>query len=143
MRFGKVHSYNNYFVGDAIGNDSPKFNAYQNHLNTIEAHNKGNIFRGAFGIGKESAIFSENNYFEIKNGGAEVAGVIQGGTKFFDQGSMINGKPADILKAINAIDPKKQLSPVLGWSPKAYTKAPIPAADVPAAVKANSGAGKL
>ncbi len=114
VRFGKVHIYNNYYVGDATGNDDPKLSLYQNHLKTIEAQNKGNIFRAAFGIGKESAIYSENNYFEIKNGGTEVVAVIQGGTKFFDVGSMVNGSPADILKAINAVDPKKQLSPMLG-----------------------------
>lgn len=143
VRFGKVHIYNNYYVGDATGNDDPKLSLYQNHLKTIEAQNKGNIFRAAFGIGKESAIYSENNYFEIKNGGAEVVAVIQGGTKFFDVGSMVNGLPADILKSINAIDPKKQLSPILGWTPTLYVKQPIPAAGVPAHVKAHAGAGKL
>lgn len=143
MRFGKVHVFNNYYVGDATGNDDPKLSPYQNHLKTVEANNKGNIFRAAFGIGKESAIYSENNYFEINNGGAEVVGVIQGGTRFFDVGSMVNGSPADILKAINAVDPKKQLSPMLGWTPTLYVKQPIPAAAVPAHVKAHAGAGKL
>lgn len=143
VRFGKVHSYNNYYLGDAAGLDSPKLSAIENHKNAISAANKGNIWRGAFGIGKDSAIFSENNYFEIKNGGPELAGAIQGGTKFFDMGSMVNGQTADILKSLNAIDPKKQLSPVLGWAPTLYAKKPIPAADVPAYVKANAGAGKL
>lgn len=143
VRFGKVHSYNNYYVGDAIGNDNPKLSGYQNHLNAIEAHNKGNIWRGAFGIGKESAIYSENNYFDIKNGGAEVAAVIQGGTKFFDQGSMVNGKSVDIVKEVNALDPKKQVSPNVGWKPAGYAGKVLPAAEVPAFVKANAGAGKL
>lgn len=143
VRFGKVHAYNNYYVGDAAGLDSPKLSAQQNHLNAIAAHNKGNIWRGAFGIGKESAILSENNAFEIRNGGAEIVGVIQGGTRFLDQGSMVNGKPADILKAINALDPKKQLSSDQGWKPAGYGAKVLPAAEVPAYVKTHAGAGKL
>ena len=143
VRFGKVHTYNNHYIGDAAGLDNAKFSAYQNHLNAIEAHNKGNIWRGAFGIGKNSAIFSENNVFDIKNGGAGIAAVIQGGTKFLDQGSIVNGQPADIVKAINALDPKKQVSPDLGWTPAGYGTKVLPSADVPAYVKANAGAGKL
>lgn len=143
VRFGKVHAYNNHYIGNAAGLDSIKANARDNHLNAISAKNPGNIWRGAFGIGKESAILSENNYFEIKHGGAEIAGSIQGGTKFLDRGSMVNGQPADILKAINALDPKKQLSPDLGWKPAGYGAKVVPAGDVPAYVKANAGAGKL
>jgi len=143
VRFGQVHTYNNHYIGDAAGLDNAKLSAYQNHLNAIDAHNKGNIWRGAFGIGKESAIFSENNVFDIKNGGADIAAVIQGGTKFLDQGSIVNGKSADIVKAINALDPKKQVSPDLGWTPAGYAAKVLPTADVPAYVKANAGAGKL
>ena len=143
VRFGQVHTYNNHYIGDAAGLDNAKLGAYQNHLNAIDAHNKGNIWRGAFGIGKESAIFSENNYFDIKNGGADIAAVIQGGTKFLDQGTIVNGQPADIVKALNALDPKKQVSPDLGWKPAGYGAKVLPTADVPAYVKANAGAGKL
>jgi len=143
VRFGQVHSYNNHYIGNAAGLDTPKLSAYQNHVNAINAKNPGNIWRGALGIGKNSEIFSENNVFDIKNGGAEIAAVIQGGKKFLDQGSIVNGKPADILKALNAIDPKKQLSPDLGWKPAGYGAKVLPAADVPAYVKANAGAGKL
>ncbi|MBT3068984.1 polysaccharide lyase family 1 protein [Rhodoferax sp. U11-2br] len=143
VRFGQVHTYNNHYIGDAAGLDNAKFSAYQNHLNAIEAHNKGNIWRGAFGIGKNSAIFSENNVFDIKHGGADIAAVIQGGTKFLDQGSIVNGQPADIVKALNALDPKKQVSPDLGWKPAGYGAKVLPAAEVPAYVKANAGAGKL
>lgn len=143
VRFGQIHTFNNYYIGNASGLDNAKNTAYQNHLHAIEAKNPGNIWRGALGIGKNSAIFSENNVFEIKNGGAEIAAVIQGGSKFLDQGSMVNGKPADILKAVNALDPKKQLSPDLGWKPAGYGAKALPAAEVPAYVKTHAGAGKL
>ncbi|GAB4059475.1 PbsX family transcriptional regulator [Uliginosibacterium sediminicola] len=143
VRFGKVHSYNNYFSGDAAGADDPKLSVYENHLKAIKEHGGNNVFRGAFGIGKESAIYSENNYFEVKNADASAVGVIQGGTVFFDQGSYFNGKPVDAVKAINAVDPKKQVSPNVGWKPTLYARKPIPATEVPAYVKANAGAGKL
>ncbi|WP_180132618.1 polysaccharide lyase family 1 protein [Rhodoferax sp. BLA1] len=143
VRFGQVHTYNNHYVGNAAGLDTPKFSAYENHTNAINAKNPGNIWRGAFGIGKNSAIFSENNVFDIKHGGADIAAVIQGGTKFLDQGSIVNGTSADIVKALNALDPKKQVSPDLGWKPAGYGAKVLPAAEVPAYVKANAGAGKL
>lgn len=143
VRFGQVHTYNNHYVGNAAGLDTPKLSAYENHTNAINAKNPGNIWRGAFGIGKNSAIFSENNVFDIKHGGADIAAVIQGGTKFLDQGSIVNGQPADIVKALNALDPKKQVSPDLGWKPAGYGAKVLPAAEVPAYVKANAGAGKL
>lgn len=143
VRFGKVHSYNNYFTGDSIGAPDPKKSAYENHLYTLKVHGPNNIFRGAFGIGKESAIYSEDNYMDVKNSDPEYFASVQGGTKFFDQGSMFNGKPIDAVAVINAADPKHKVSPDLGWKPALYAHKPIPAAEVPAYVKANAGAGKL
>lgn len=144
VRFGKVHSYNNYISGDSAGMDDAKLSGYDNHLKALKEHGTNNVFRGAFGIGKDSMIYSENNYLEVKNANPSFIVQIQsGGTKFFDQGSMFNGKAIDALKEINAIDPKKQLSPDVGWKPTLYAKPPIPAAQVPAHVKANAGAGKL
>ncbi|MEC5397208.1 pectate lyase family protein [Uliginosibacterium sp. H1] len=137
VRFGKVHSFNNYFTGDASGMPDPKLNVVQNHERAIKESKGIPIFRNGFGIGKDSAIYSENNYFDIRNGTVEYAAAVQGGTKFFDAGSIVNGQPAEFAKAL----PK--LSPDVGWKPTLYGKQPIPAKDVPAYVKANAGAGKL
>ncbi|MEC5388286.1 PbsX family transcriptional regulator [Uliginosibacterium sp. H3] len=143
VRFGKVHSYNNLIVGDAAGYD-PKLSGLAAHEKALKESGAVPIYRGAFGIGKDSLIYSENNAFEIKNGGASIAGVIQGGTKFFDAGSIVNGQAADLVAAINSVDPKRQVSADLGWKPTLYGgKTPIPAKDVPAHVRANAGAGKL
>jgi pectate lyase len=141
VRFGKVHSYNNFFSGDAAGMDDAKLSLYDNHLKAIKEHGSNNVFRGAFGIGKDSLIYSENNWFEVKNAGPSAVAAVQGGTKFFDQGTYFNGKPIDTLKEINATT-KTPLSGDVGWKPT-YPKAPLPASDVPAHVKANAGAGKL
>ncbi|GAA5161126.1 PbsX family transcriptional regulator [Viridibacterium curvum] len=143
VRFGKVHSYNNLFVGDAAGYD-PKLGGLAAHEKALKESGSVPIYRGAFGIGKESMIYSENNAFEIKNGGAELGAQIQsGGTKFFDTGSWVNGKPADLVAAVNSIDPKRQVSPDVGWKPTLYGKPAMPAKDVPTYVRANAGAGKL
>ncbi|MDQ8023529.1 MAG: hypothetical protein REI94_16945 [Moraxellaceae bacterium] len=137
VRFGKVHSFNNYFSGDASGAPDSKLDAVKNHERGIKESKGIPIFRNGFGIGKDSAIYSEHNYFDIKNGSVEHAAAVQGGTKFFDAGSIVNGQPAEFAKAL----PK--LSPDVGWKPTLYGKQPIPAKDVPAYVKANAGAGKL
>lgn len=141
VRFGKVNSYNNFFSGDAAGMDDPKLNAYENHQKAIKEHGSNNVFRGAFGIGKDSLIYSENNWFEVKNAGPSAIAAIQGGTKFFDKGSYFNGKPVDALKELNA-SAKTPLTADVGWTP-VYPSAPLPATEVPAHVKANAGAGKL
>lgn len=137
VRFGKVHSYNNYFVGDAHGNDDPKLSAYENHVNVLKDKPKGNIFRQALGAGKDSAIYSESNFFEIKNGGSEFAVGNMGGNVFFDTGSIVNGQ-AFVLNV------SKPLKPDVGWKPTLYGNNKVrPAAEVPAYVKANAGPGKL
>jgi len=143
VRFGKVHSYNNMFLGDSAGDGDPKMSAYDRHLTAIKEHGANNVFRGAFGVGKDSAIYSENNYFDIKNSDPRYVVAMQGGTLFFDQGTLFNVKPVDVIKAVLAADPKQKISADVGWKPTLYLKAPIPAADVPAHVKANAGAGKL
>lgn len=137
VRFGKVHTYNNYFVGDAAGNDDPKLSGYENHVNSLKGKHTHNIFRQALGAGKDSAIYSEANVFEIKNGGSEFAVVNMGGKVFFDQGSIVNGKPFELKVS-------KPLSPDVGWKPTLYGKNKVrPASEVPAYVKANAGPGKI
>lgn len=142
VRFGKVHSYNNYFSGDASGAPDANLSVLENHERGISQSKDIPIFRSAFGIGKGSAIHSENNFFEIRNGNIGNAGNIQGGTRFFDSGSLVNGEAADFATVLNA-DPKKPISPDVGWKPALYGKRPIPAKDVPDYVRANAGAGKL
>lgn len=140
VRFGKVHTYNNLFIGDATLADDPNATAFENHNRPAMGQKlTGNIFRQALGAGKDSAIYSEANVFQIKNGGTQHAVVNMGGTKFFDAGSVVNGKPLDIKEAGG-----KPLSPDVGWKPTLYGNNKVkPAADVPAYVKANAGAGKL
>lgn len=139
VRFGKVHTYNNYFVGDATGADDPKLSAYQNHLQALKTKHEHSIFRAAIGAGKDSAIYSEANVFEIRNGASAEAVANMGGNVFFDAGSLVNGKPLNMAEVSG-----KPLSPEVGWKPALYGRGkPLPASQVPAYVKANAGPGKL
>lgn len=142
VRFGQVHTYNNYFVVNATGLGTAKTDL-EKHQQELAAKASHNIARGMLGVGKDSAIYSEANVFEIKNGGADIAvSVFSGGKVFFDQGSMLNGKQVDLLKEAVAAS-GKPLSPDVGWKPSLVAGKVKPAAEVPAYVKANAGAGKL
>ncbi|WP_137131390.1 PbsX family transcriptional regulator [Rhizobium sp. FY34] len=142
VRFGKVHSYNNYVSGVAAVPLKGVTDLREKHELALKNMGDAPIFRSAFGVGKESAIYSEANVFDIQNGDIADVVTVQGGTRFFDQGSVVNGAPADFASLLNK-DPKKPISDDLGWKPSLYGKPPIPAAEVPAYVKANAGAGKL
>lgn len=142
VRFGKVHVYNNHYVVNATGLGTAKTDI-EKHQQELAAKAAHNIARGMLGVGKDSAIYSEANVFEIKNGGADLAITpFSGGTKAFDQGSILNGKQVDLLKESNALT-GKNLSAEVGWTPKLVGVKVKPAAEVPAYVKANAGAGKL
>lgn len=141
VRFGKVHAYNNAYLGDALGNDDPSRNAYENHLAAIEAHkiNKGSIFRVALGAGKESSIYSEGNVFVIKNGGQANAVANMGGSNFFDQGSLVNGQPLDVSKAGG-----KPLKTESDWKPTLYGgNTVMPASEVLDYLREQTGPGKI
>lgn len=142
VRFGKVHVYNNHFVADATGFGKGA-TALESHKQELDAKATHNIARGLVGVGNASAIYSEANVFEVKNGTADIAvSVYSGGKVFFDAGSMFNGKAVDLLKEVNAAS-GKALSPDVGWKPTLVATKVMPAAEVPAYVKANAGPGKL
>ena len=117
VRFGRVHVYNNYYVGER----------------------KRKVYAHAYsiGVGKDAKIISHNNAFEIA-GATQCADVVRTPAssspagRFTDSGSLLNGA------ALGACP----FSPEVGWSvPYAYTA--LPAAAVKADVLARAGAGKL
>jgi pectate lyase len=116
VRFGEVHSYNNLLVGDR----DARVYAWHSFL----------------GIGKESKLIAENNAYEVPNlPAADACDLldVKGGTTFRSSGSTLNGAAVELACG---------LDPDVGWTPP-YTYALVPAADVPASVRANAGAGKL
>ncbi|MEW6022131.1 MAG: pectate lyase [Pseudomonadota bacterium] len=116
VRFGQVHLFNNYHVGD-------RGRASYKHGYSV-------------GVAKAARIVSHANAFEIAgarnctNAVSLFASATDAGA-FRDQGSLLNGAPLGACAATG--DP--------GWTvPYAFT--PLPAADVPAHVRAHAGAGK-
>jgi pectate lyase len=97
VRFGEVDVYNNYYIAT-----NP---AYQYSL----------------GVGVQSAIYAENNYFKIS---APLGNVIHywKGTAITAKGSLVQpNQPVDLVAAYNAAyDP--DLSPDAGWTPVARTR---------------------
>lgn len=144
VRYGKIHTYNNLFIGDAAGKYDPAKSGYENHVASLKMPKPQNItFGQALGAGQDSAIYSEHNVFEIKNGRIDSVVGSMKGKVFFDQGSIFNGKQTDLLKEINAADPKNPMTAEVGWKPELVAVPAVPAKDVPALVKAKAGAGKL
>ena len=129
VRFGEVDVYNNYYKG------SPEHAAYK--------------WVYGMGVGFESKIYSESNYFALDHD-IPAYSMIKSwkGATFFDKGSVLNGKPVDILKEWNAFaaNPANKVTTLtenVGWIPK-YRGVPVlPAQDVPAYVTTHAGAGKL
>ncbi|MEF2070843.1 pectate lyase family protein [Consotaella aegiceratis] len=122
VRYGQVHVFNNLFTAD-------------------EASPYGYDY--SFGLGKESAILSEANVFDLGSL-AEPSDVLRAykGTMFQDQGSTFGGEPVDLLAAFNEANPDTQIAPDVGWTPP-YDYAAEPAASVADAVRAGAGAGHL
>lgn len=123
VRYGQVHVYNNHYVQDDV-----------------------DIFQYSWGVGVESSIYAENNYFDLADG-IDPAEVIHewGGTRIGEIGSLVNGHSrhhrVDLVAAYNAAnDP--DLSPDAGWTPT-YVERVDPTQSVPARVAAHAGAGNL
>ncbi len=117
VRFGKVHVYNNCY------------NVSQ-----------GSDYYYSWGVGVESAIYAENNYFDSSVIPDQfIAGL--GGTMIHESGTFVNGHSnknlTDVLAAYNAThDP--DLSGEVGWVPTLYTKI-YPTQSLPGLVPASSG----
>jgi pectate lyase len=142
VRFGQVHVFNNFYAVNATGLGSAK-TAFERQQQELSAKATHNIARGILGVGKDSAIYSEANVFDVINGGADVAlTVFSGGTRAFDQGSLLNGKAVNLVSEANAAS-GKNLSADAGWKPTLYGIELKPATEVAEHVKANAGAGKL
>jgi pectate lyase len=119
VRFGKVHSVNNYFVGSKTDPVYP-------HQYSI-------------GTGLNSKIISQNNFFDIAGAtaGSCPAVVKNPNTDnpegaFTDSGSLVNGAALTGCTAPTAV----------GWTVP-YSYPTLPTAQVPAFVLANAGTGRI
>jgi pectate lyase len=118
VRYGQVHVYNNVYDVAATPN-----------------------YGYSWGVGVQSRIYAQNNYFNI--GGFAVDRVISrfNGTMIFAEGSFVNGvTPADqidIVAAYNAVR-NPDLIPTVDWTPVLFTML-LPTPNVPDLVGPNAG----
>ena len=121
VRFGKVHVYNNLYLGS-------KADAAYPHGYSI-------------GVAYLAKIISEANSFEIQGANSCTSVLKNPGSSsktgaITDTGSLVNGAALNLSQCSFASD--------VGWTvPYAYRSALLPAASVKAAVQAQAGAGKL
>lgn len=147
VRFGKVHLFNNYYVGDT---DSEQYKTSY-----------------AIGMGVESSILSQSNVFEYTGSKANVDLILDNyyGFQFNDEGSWLNGVAIsnELIESANAKTQAKRaaaetannklketerfiiddFSQTLGWEPPyEFTLGDSPE-QVKQYVLQNAGAGKL
>jgi pectate lyase len=119
VRFGKVHVYNNYY--------KPKnFEAYQYSL----------------GVGRESAIYAENNFFRTDADITPDQFLSRlNGTAIHISGTLVNAASdnnlVDVLAEYNAVN-NPDLSDDVGWTPTLFTEIE-PTFKVPSTVESRSG----
>ncbi|MCY7854626.1 pectate lyase [Bacillus spizizenii] len=116
VRFGQVHVYNNYYEGSTSSSDY--------------------AFSYAWGIGKSSKIYAQNNVIDVPGlSAAKTISVFSGGTALYDSGTLLNGTQINASAA-------NGLSSSVGWTPSLHGTI-----DASAHVKSNvisqAGAGKL
>jgi pectate lyase len=123
VRFGQVHIYNNLYVIPG-----------------------GTGYVYSWGVGVQSAIFAESNFF-VAGDGVEPADFLfdWGGTAIHATGTMVNGvlprNRVDVVAAYNAAhDP--DFSSDVGWTPTLHTRIDPPQV-VPLLVAAGAGAGRV
>ncbi|MCL6515498.1 MAG: pectate lyase [Alicyclobacillus sp.] len=127
VRYGQVNVYNNLYIGAGEGSAYP--------LSYV------------FGVGVESAIYAQNNFFVLPHG-FDPADLIHywKGTAIHVEGSWVaqDGKmgPADLLALYNQKYPNQPLGSDVGWTPTLQTHVD-PTVAVPALVLAKAGAGKV
>ncbi len=119
VRFGQVHVYNNYYK--------------------IE-RNPSYVY--SWGVGIESAIYAENNFFKTDKtvSPSQFIGVYKG-TAIHATGTLVNGTPdknlVDVVAAYNAaFDP--DLIPEVSWTPTLFIEVQ-PTRKVPSSVQSDAG----
>jgi pectate lyase len=123
VRFGQVHVYNNCYLQP-----------------TAEGYGY------SWGVGVESQIYAQNNFFEL-GAGIDPADIIYdwGGTMIYETGTLVNGRSRhnaiSLLAAYNA-EHDPDLRGSVDWTPTLYQRID-PAQSVCSRVKAHAGTGNI
>ncbi len=118
VRFGQVHVFNNYYV-----------------------LSQGTSYVYSWGVGIESAIYAENNFFAAGAVPPDKFIAVYKGTQIHSSGTYVNGPSkhdqVDVLAAFNAAnDP--DLSGDVGWTPTLFTEI-YPTQSLPGLIPAQAG----
>jgi pectate lyase len=118
VRFGQVHVYNNLYV-------IPRAAGYEY----------------SWGVGFESRIYAQNNYFQTgRDVNPATFAKWWNGTVLHATGTLVNGRPVDVVAAHNAaFDP--DLGTDVGWTPTLVARLD-PAGTVPRHVRDKAGPGR-
>ncbi|SKC45958.1 pectate lyase family protein [Krasilnikoviella flava] len=121
VRFGDVHVYDNSY-----------------------AQSTAEEFQYFWGAGKESSLVLENNALRLAPGVDPARAVgAYGGTMLREAGTLVNGRPVDVVGAFNSTA-AAPLADDARWTPSDhYRYRLLPARAVPAVVDAGAGAGVL
>jgi len=119
VRFGQVHVYNNYYL-------------LKNVLN----------YGYSWGVGRESAIYAENNFFRTDQEITPDQFIERFvGTAIYETGSLVNAASdnhmVDVLGEYNAVN-NPDLLPTVGWTPVLFLEIE-PTFKVPSTVHSRSG----
>ncbi|MCI4065749.1 pectate lyase [Micromonospora sp. R77] len=142
----KVSLHHNLFDGDLQRLPRVRFGQVDVHENHYRLHGPG--FEYALGVGVQSAIYAEHNFFSLGDD-VDPADLIHdwGGTALTERGSWLRqgdgrARPVDLLAAYNAAhDP--DLGADAGWTPTLRATPVLPTPLVPLVVGAYAGAGRL
>jgi len=120
VRYGEVHVYNNL------------------HVITDPAR-----YGYSLGVGHRSRILSQANAWEWP-ADAPVRPLLRwwGGDLFSDRGSLLNGRPVDLLGMLREANPNRTIGGDVGWTPP-YAAAIDATDEVADRVRAQAGAGRL
>ncbi|MEN3360845.1 MAG: pectate lyase, partial [Mycobacteriales bacterium] len=120
VRFGQVHVYNNLYVVPG-----------------------GRGYLYSWGVGVQSQIFAESNFFLLGSGVTADKVIFNwGGTDIHAANNLVNGRPTDLLAAFNAANPTTPIGSATTWTPTLHTRID-PAWLVPLTVALGAGAGHL
>ncbi|WBB76218.1 polysaccharide lyase family 1 protein [Micromonospora sp. WMMD1128] len=142
----KVSVHHNLFDGDLQRLPRVRFGQVDVHENHYRLGGAG--FEYALGVGVQSAIYAQNNFFTLTDD-VDPADLIHdwGGTALTERGSWVKQgrhlpRPVDLRAAYNAAhDP--DLGGDAGWTPTLRATPPLPTPLVPPVVDAWAGAGRL
>jgi pectate lyase len=139
----RVTIHHNWFQD--IGQRTPRVRYGQVHVyNNLYTQTTSEGFGYYWGVGRESAIYAENNDIYLAEG-SDPAQVVEywGGVAMTEVGTRINRRPVSALALHNAAEtPERQIGDDAGWEPQWHDRV-HPVQAVRAVVRTSAGAGVL